>query len=209
MDFFRNIYNKWYAWRVSLHRRNYWLGALTHVFSIIVVAFILVFIFTIIILQPYHVRGSSMEPTLQEGDRLFILRLGKITANIFGTDYVPKRGEIIIFHNPGKNDKWIKRVIGLPGERLVIENNKITIYNQEYPRGFEPNFNLDPPLPDFPLSEPRLDRTVNQGEVFVLGDNRLPGQSDDSRGPIGNIPVEDIDGVVLIRVVPILDFRFF
>ena len=185
------------------------MGALMHVGTVVAIAFITIFVFTFYILQPYEVSGMSMYPTLHDGDRLFILRTGKIFANLFGTDYVPERGEIIVFESRVNDDKWIKRIVGLPGERVVIKNNKITIYNQEFPQGFELAIELDPPLEDFPPDERVVDRLVGQGEAFVIGDNRLKDQSSDSRKELGNISLEDIDGTVLIRVVPLSNFRFF
>lgn len=209
MEFLKKIYQPWHKLRVRLHKRSYVLGALVHISSIIAVAFILIFVFTFYILQPYQVVGQSMQPTLQDGDRLFILRSGKIFSDIMGTDYIPKRGEIIVFHSSLKDNKWIKRVVGLPGERIVIKNNRITIYNDEFPGGFEPVLNLDPPLEAFPPNEQVVDRIIRKSEIFVIGDNRLPQQSSDSRGTLGNVSLEDVDGTVLIRVVPVSEFQLF
>ena len=209
MKLVKTIIGPWYRAKARLHRRSYVLGALMHVGTVVAVAFAAIFIFTFYILQPYEVSGMSMHPTLHDGDRLFILRTGKIFANLFGTDYVPERGEIIVFESRVNDDKWIKRIVGLPGERIVIKNNRITVYNREFPQGFEPKMDFDPPLADFPPDEKVVDRLVGQGEAFVIGDNRLKDQSSDSRRELGNISLEDIDGTVLIRVVPLADFRFF
>ena len=209
MNPLNRLYRSYYNWRVRLHRRHYLLGALTHFFTIVILAFVLVVLFTLVILQPYHVEGSSMEPTLSHGDRLFIFRLSKIKSQILGQDYIPQRGQIIVFHDPTSNNKWIKRVVGLPNERLVLRNNEITIYNNEFPDGFQPDFKLDPALPDFPLDEPVIDRFIQAREVFVIGDNRLPRASSDSRGQAGNISLDNIDGSVIIRVIPFFNFRFF
>ena len=209
MNIFRSIYRRWYRFRVRLRQRHFLLGALAHVGSVVVMAFVLVLIFTLYILQPYRVSGESMMPTLSNGDRLFVLRSGKVAANTLGYNYVPKRGEIIVFHSKLRDNKWIKRVVGLPGERVVIRNNIITIYNEEHPEGFIFELATDPPLEDFPATEPVVDRIVGRGEIFVLGDNRLPQKSSDSRGTLGNIDLEDVDGTVVIRVVPVLEFRFF
>ena len=90
-----------------------------------------------------------MQPTLYHGDRIFILRSGKVWADILGADYVPKRGEIVVLESKLKDEKWIKRVVGLPGERVIIKNNIITIYNEEHPAGFVFELGADPPLEDF------------------------------------------------------------
>ena len=209
MNIFKRIYRRWYRLRVRLRRRHFLLGALAHVGSVVIMAFVLVLIFTLYILQPYRVSGESMMPTLSNGDRLFVLRSGKVAANALGYNYVPKRGEIIVFHSKLRDNKWIKRVVGLPGERIIIKNNVITIYNEEHPEGFIFELEVDPQLEDFPATEPVVDRLVGQGEVFVIGDNRLPQKSSDSRGSLGNIALDDIDGTVVVRVVPILEFRLF
>ncbi|MYB40170.1 signal peptidase I [Candidatus Saccharibacteria bacterium] len=116
MRLIRAIIRPWYRAKVRLHRRSYVLGALMHVGTVVAIAFIAIFVFTFYILQPYEVSGMSMYPTLHDGDRLFILRTGKIFANLFGTDYVPERGEIIVFESRVNDDKWIKRIVGLPEE---------------------------------------------------------------------------------------------
>ena len=203
----RTIKTKWHNLQIRLGQKHYLLGAFFYVGTIMGLAFILVFVFTTTILQPYQVNGLSMYPTLEGGDRLFVWRLGKIWSDFIETESVPKRGEIIIFHSSLQDNKWIKRVVGLPGERVVIRNRELIIYNDQYPQGFKPHFNLE--SFKFPQGEPNLDRTVGQGEIFVLGDNREPNQSLDSRGALGNIKLKDIDGTVILRVIPISQFRFF
>ena len=209
MNILRKLYQRWQQFRARLNRRHFLLGALAHVGSVVVMAFVLVLIFTLYILQPYEVKGQSMQPTFYQGDRIFILRSGKVLADILGADYVPKRGEIVVLESKLKDEKWIKRVVGLPGERIVISNNIITIYNEEHPEGFIFELEADPPLEDFPATEPVVDRIVGRGEIFVLGDNRLHGKAEDSRGQLGNIALDDIDGAVVVRVIPFTRFRFF
>ena len=209
MDIIRRIYRRWQELRDRLKRRHYILGVLVHVGSVVVMAFITVFMFTLYILQPYRVDGASMQPTLENDDRLFILRSGKVVSDIFGIDFIPKRGDIVVLESKVNDKKWIKRVIGLPEERIVIKDKIITIYNEEFPAGFMPELNLKPELADFPSNEPVVDRIIGKGEVFVIGDNRLPRQSSDSRGSLGNISLDDIDGTVFVRVVPFAKFHFF
>ena len=169
-----------------------------------------VFALALLIIQPYRVEGVSMNPTLMEGDRLFILKTGKLFADLTGSDFVPKRGEIIIFINPDgeQNNQFVKRVIGLPNERIVIKDRKITIYNDQHPTGFHPNIEVGLNLAELPMSETH-DRIINEGEVFVMGDNRFPNQSVDSRHTLGNIPVSNIEGTVIFRVLPIGKFKIF
>ena len=185
------------------------LRASIHTAVIIVTAFLLIVLNYLLVLQPYNVDGHSMSPTLSDDDRLFVFKTSKVVHSILGMDYIPQRGDIIVFRHTasGENKKFVKRVIGLPNERLIIKNNKITIFNEENPEGFIYKLDLD--LKDFPDNEEIYDRIIHEGEVFVLGDNRLPGQSADSRRSLGNIPVDDIEGRVIMKWLPLNDFQLF
>ena len=156
---------------------------------------VLFFVFYVVF-QPYQITGNSMEPTIKDGDRLLIFRAGKIWSNIVDSDYVPEQGKIIIFQDPSQDFGQIKRIIGLPGERIVIANSVITIYNDEFPEGFELEAEWESALADFPADEPVTEHIVGDNEVFVLGDNRSILQSTDSRGSLGNVPVDNIKGVI-------------
>ena len=137
------------------------------------------------------VGSPSMEPTLLTGDRALVRHFG----------VTPHRGDIVTFSPPKdlpSGYPWIKRVIGLPGDRVVISDGIITIYNEQYPDGFVPSFDLDTPLPELPADEPFIDRLVGAEEVFVVGDNRNPGGSRDSRDAShGNVPLENLQGIVI------------
>ena len=207
MGFFKKIYRLYHNWHIRLHRHHYLLGALVHITSIMITAFVIVFLFTMIVMQSFTISGDSMKPTLLHNDRIFILRLGKMWATLTGADYIPKRGDIVVVSNEHQGDKWIKRVVGLPNERVVIEDGQVMIYNQEFPEGFIFDVESDPPLPAFAAKQVDIDRQIKRGEIFVLGDNRP--DSEDSRGTIGNVPVENIEGTVLIRIIPIRSFRLF
>lgn len=140
---------------------------------------------------PYLVSGPSMEPTFQNHDYLIVDRL----SYRFET---PQRGDVIIFTLPqNPSETLIKRVVGVPGDTVVISGNKITITNDTYPKGFT-------------LSEPYLDPadlggtssmniTLPKGYYFVLGDNRKV--SYDSR-LWGILPRKDIVGRVFVRLYP-------
>lgn len=149
-----------------------------------------------------------MEPTLSNGDRLIVSKIGVTWAKITGGDFVPKRGEIIIFdRGVAYNTELVKRVIGLPGERVVVKDGKITIYNSENPDGFEPDSAYNQ---DFDATDGDVDVLVGEDEVFVVGDNRSRNHSLDSRDPsIGNVPVKNIVGSLEARVLPAGDIRSF
>ena len=170
-------------------------------------AFILALIINKFIFHPYQVFGSSMNNSLYEGDRLIISKIEKSISYIIG-DYVPSRGEIIVFRNPVNPDvQLIKRVIALPGERVAVVDGKITVYNNKHPDGFNP---------DIPyikhLNLPRtghIETIVGEDSVFVAGDNRAPGASLDSRNDLGNIPTENIVGELVLRILPLSNASFF
>ncbi len=143
------------------------------------------------IAAPYVVQGASMEPNFEDWQYLIVDRVSY--------DFrAPERGDIIIFDLPqDTNRALIKRVIGLPGETVILSGHNVTIVNAEQPRGFT-------------LEEPYLDAanltesdemrvTLDPEEYFVLGDNRRV--SADSRF-WGTLPRKDIVGRVLLRLYP-------
>lgn len=160
------------------------------------------------VFQSYEVDGQSMEPTLFHRDRLIIYKFHKTWASLTRKHYMPERGDIIVFHKPnGSSDQLIKRVIGLPGDRVVVKNDHITIYNSEHPDGFNPDdadygAGLQPTFGN-------VDVTVEEDEVFVAGDNRIAGASLDSRSSLGNVPTKYIVGELAVRYLPVGNYQTF
>jgi signal peptidase I len=149
-----------------------------------------------------------MEPTLQNNDRLIVWKLPETWSKITGHAYIPNRGDIIIFHEPALGGKQlIKRVLGLPGDRVVVKDNTVTIYNLAHPNGFDPDTTLPygKVLNNVPTSGEE-DITVQAGQVFVFGDNRP--NSLDSR-VFGVVNSKDIIGKLAIRVVPLNKAKSF
>ena len=140
--------------------------------------------------QPFVVSGSSMVPTFNDRNYLII---DELTYRFHG----PERGDVVVFHPPGqpKGIYYIKRVIGLPGETVSINNGVVMITNKEHPNGFR-------------LEEPYISSattgqmviTVKDDDYFVMGDNRP--YSSDSR-IWGLLPKENIVGRALIRLFPV------
>ncbi len=174
----------------------------------LVAAFILVQIINLFLFQSYKVFGSSMFPTLHDGDRLIISKVGRTGARIRGKDYVPKRGDVVVFVDPQRNDlQLIKRVIGLPGERVVVKDGKLTVYNTENPNGFNPD---DAEYgKDLPTTSGMNDVTVPEKSLFVSGDNRAGSNSLDSRNELGTVPEELVVGTLKVRIWPLDDAKFF
>ena len=150
------------------------------------------------IMQPFFVSGKSMEPNFHDGDYLIVdeisYRLGE-----------PKRGDVIIFHYPNnQKEYYIKRIVGLPGEKIEIENNKIKIYNVEKPEGFRVDEQLC--IPESTITVGTNMRELKNNEYYVLGDNRTA--SADSR-VWGVLEEHFIVGKAWIRAWPFNSFAVF
>lgn len=180
---------------------------------ILLTAPILAITITMFLFQSYEVDGPSMEPTLQTQDRLIIWKAGRSWARVTGSDFIPERGNIIVLvkrgmydFNSDKEKQLIKRVIALPGERVVVKDGKMTVYNDDYPDGFQPDTTLPYGEAIVEQTEGNVDITVGAKEVFVVGDNR--DNSFDSRS-FGTIPAEDIVGTLAFRILPLSELRRF
>lgn len=167
---------------------------------------------TMFVFQSYRVDGISMESTLQNNDRLIIWKLPETIARLRNQTHMPARGEVIVFvkHDlpdaSGNDKQLIKRVIGLPGDRVVIKDDKITIYNNDNPNGFNPDTDQEFSAGIATQTSGDIDITVGDGQVFVCGDNRP--HSLDSRF-FGTIPASDIVGKLSYRIAPVGNFEHF
>jgi signal peptidase I len=153
-----------------------------------------------------------MESTLYTGDRLIVNRLPVTWSQLQNKDYIPERGQVIVFKNPqyngsGQDEYIVKRVIAFPGERVILKEGKYTVFNTEYPNGFNPDDenNGEPGL----FTSGTTDTVVPKGELFVSGDHRVGNYSYDSRNGLGTIPFYDVVGPVLLRVYPFNQLRSF
>lgn len=154
--------------------------------------FALAIVFAFIITQfikPTLVRGESMYPTLEEGDYLIINRMSYKFKE-------PERGDIIVFESDlqqddGSSKDLVKRVIGVSGDKVKIENSKVYVNGEE----------LDEPYIHDEGTDGDIDTIVPENSVFVLGDNREI--SLDSRySSVGFINDSDILGKVFVRLYP-------
>jgi len=156
----------------------------------ITIGFVRYFIF-----KPFYVEGQSMEPTFLEKEYLII---DEITYRF----REPKRGEIVVFRAPTiTKDFYLKRIIGLPGDRIKVENNKVVIYNSDYSSGVlvEENY-LDQDTPG------QSTITLGPDEYYVMGDNR--NASFDSRR-FGAISGDSIIGRTWLRGWPVNRITLF
>ncbi len=163
--------------------------------KIVIIALLIVLPIRYFVFQPFIVRGQSMEPSFSHGDYLII---DQITYRF----NQPQRGEVIVFRYPNNPaQRYIKRIIALPGETVEINEGRVVIYNDQYREGtaLEENHYLFEPA--YTVGELRM--TMGEKEYFVLGDNR--DASADSRR-WGTVPEHDIIGRALIRLWPLVAF---
>lgn len=155
----------------------------------VIIAVVIVIPFRMFIAQPFIVNGASMDPTFHDTEYLIV---DQITYR-FET---PERGSVLIFKFPKNESKYfIKRVIGLPGETVKINDGVVTIVNAENKEGFV----LDEPYVVFPKKD-SSEITLDPGEYFVMGDNRLGSADSRYWGPV---PTKDIVGRPILRLFPI------
>ncbi len=157
-------------------------------------------------LQSYYVEGTSMTPTLRNHDRLVIDKAGASFSHLTGTVQQPKRGDIVIVDSQlrdasGSYEQLIKRVIGLPGEHIIVKDGSVTVYNQQNNNGFDPDKLLKLTLaPTY--SQSTIDVQIAKDEVFIMGDNRAPGGSLDSRA-FGPVKLSALEGRLWARILPV------
>ncbi len=157
-------------------------------FAVVVAIFINTFLF-----NSTYVLGNSMQPTLQEKDRLFSIKVSLLFSG-------PKRGDIVVVKAPDNVKKdYIKRVIGIEGDLVEIVEGRVylnkKLLEEDYIEedAYTHVYNIDT-------------WEVPKGEVFILGDNREKNASKDSRS-FGTVDVKSVKGITGFRYFPI-DDRF-
>lgn len=202
---------------------RFWLDIILN----IVIVIGLVVIIRSFIISPFQVLGPSMCDTLNYsngicqrnyGEYIIVNKLGY--QNFFGWQVgLPKRGDIIVFHPPqNKEEFFIKRVIGLPGETVKLQNGEVYILNKEYPEGFKLNedyLNIENKGKTVPKDHEGIFE-VPTGHYFVMGDNRK--YSSDARhcfnesafaieckadSPTHFLPFENIEGKAWVILWPL------
>lgn len=177
---------------------------------------IFLIIFRFYIFQPFSIKGSSMEPSFHDGEYLIV--------NEFGYNFTqPKRGDVVVFKHPepactefvdanylnqkffqGPCTSYIKRVIGLPGETITVKDGKVFIKNEENPTGFQ--LKEDYILSNIPTLGNQTVR-VSEDNFYVIGDNRNPNASSDSR-EWGLLPKNHIVGKAYLVLLPVDEIGF-
>ena len=174
---------------------------------VVVAALVLALLLITFVFQSYQVDGPSMQNTLQNNDRLIVWKVPRTLARITGQPYVPSRGDIIVFNESGlaaygqtNTKQLVKRVIGLPGDHIVIMNGSITIFNKQHPKGFDPDTTLAygkaHPLP---YTSGIINITLGKDQIYVCGDNRTDSLDSRIFGPVN---VSQIIGKLVARIYP-------
>ncbi|MBS4188812.1 signal peptidase I [Bacillus sp. FJAT-49705] len=155
----------------------------------------------------YVVEGVSMEPTLESGNKLIVNKIGNQIGDL-------QRFDVIVFHH-NKEEDFVKRIIGLPGDKIEYRNDELYIngekVNEPYLEKYRENYQEEAfgsmLTADFTLMEATGEETVPEGKLFVLGDNRP--KSWDSRH-YGFISMDQVVGKVNLRYWPIneMDISF-
>ncbi|WP_276352525.1 signal peptidase I [Cohnella caldifontis] len=184
-------------------------GELVEWIKALAIAGLLVFVIRWLLVSPFIVDGPSMQPNFWDRERIIV---NKIVYDI----RKPKRGEVIVFHVPDEGRDFIKRVIGVPGDTVKVDGDKVYIngqqieepylkaaYDAAHAAGNDYN-SAGQWWDDFPNSQ-NPDGKVPEGALFVMGDNR--SNSEDSR-TIGFIPLSRVVGRADLVYWPLPDFHF-
>lgn len=167
-------------------------GFVFELIKIVVISLVIIIPVRYFLIQPFYVKGASMEPNFYDHEYLII---DEITYRF----EEPKRGDIIVFRYP-KNPQefFIKRIIGLPNEEVTVKEDRVWVTNAEYPEGA--------PLEETYLADGMKSYSMNQDtvklgpeEFFVMGDNRTSSKDSRSFGPV---PRGFITGRVVFRGWP-------
>lgn len=177
------------------------------VIKVFVLAFIIIVPIRVFLFQPFFVQGASMEPNFNDGEYLIINELGYKETSIGGKESFfsvepfkeLERGDVIVFRYPKNPSQFfIKRVVGLPEERIEIKKGVVRIYNLQRPEGFV--LNEDEYLDSSIKTSGDIVSQMEGDEYFVMGDNR--SASHDSRS-WGTLNENMVMGKVLLRAWPL------
>ncbi|PIX71764.1 signal peptidase I [Candidatus Roizmanbacteria bacterium CG_4_9_14_0_8_um_filter_34_12] len=149
--------------------------------------FIVTYLF---IMQPNQVKGASMEPTFLSGEYIF-------TSKITYKFRPMQKGDVVIFKSPKNPDiEYIKRVMGLPGDKVLVQNSEVYINGQQISENY---ISAKTNLWEGGFLKEGVTVTIPDGFIFVMGDNRP--RSSDSR-EFGPININSIIGQVFYRYFP-------
>ncbi len=170
------------------------IGELVHV---VVISLAIILPIRYFLIQPFYVKGASMEPNFHDHEYLIIDEISYRFSE-------PERGDIVVFRYPDDPRQFfIKRVVGMPEERVVIYNGKVLIYNQDNPEG---QLLSEKDYLDNPFTPGDKDIKLSDDEYFLMGDNRTASMDSRAFGPV---PQRFVVGKVLFRGWPPEKMQFF
>lgn len=163
-------------------------------FKVVLISLVIIIPVRYFLIKPFYVKGASMEPSFYDKEYLIIDELSYRLSE-------PQRGDSVVFKYPlDPRQFFIKRIVGMPGERILIKDGIIKIYNQDNPEGkvlYEPYIDLGiKTLQD-------TDTELQNDEYFLLGDNRTASLDSRAFGPVKR---KFIVGRTLLRGWPITEF---
>jgi signal peptidase I len=160
-------------------------------------AVVTIFLVRYFLFKPFYVKGASMEPSFFDREYLII-------DEISYRFYEPQRGDTVVFRYPvNRKEYFLKRIIGLPGERIKIKDGQIIVYNQENLEGMVLSESYLLPAT---INRPDMIVDLKADEYFLLGDNR--NSSFDSRF-FGAVKEADLVGRVWLRGWPFNRAKIF
>jgi len=166
-------------WSVLLsYLKRYLAGAglaLLEFVKVAVLAGITIALVRYYLFKPFYVKGASMEPNFYDHEYLIIDELSYRL-------HEPQRGDVVVFRYPNNpKEYFLKRIIGLPGERIKVSEGIVTIYNDAHPEGMTVKENY---IPTDVATEGEKIMSLNKNQYFMMGDNR-PNSFDSRRfGPV-------------------------
>lgn len=196
-------------------RPNYSAGReVLSLIGVLAMAFLVAVFLIVYVFRSYQVDGPSMQSALQNQDKLIIWKLPRTWSRLTGHAFIPDRGDVIVFQESGLSSfgqtdskQLIKRVVGLPGDRVIVKDGALTIINKTHPQGFQPDqvlaYNHDHHIG---VTNGDIDLTLGPDQLFVCGDNRPDSLDSRAFGPIN---ANQIVGQLVIRMFPLNQLKTF
>lgn len=212
---------------MELEQKKTQKGSLWEMIVVVVQALVLAMVIRTLIIQPFTIPSGSMMPTLLVGDYIIVNKFAygysKYSLPLYAPDWFkgrlfgsePKRGDVVVFRfPPDPQVDYIKRLIGLPGDRVQVKDSILHVNGKPVPRILHGTFSADYPMNagTAPVYQETLNGTVTfdtldeglsigdntdefivpAGNYFLMGDNR--DNSADSRFDVGYVPAENLVG---------------